>query len=102
MKLTNQIPASTSLMPTAWPAREVLSGGDFDGMRQSPQQALANLASSPGWFLAPGCDDCRFYWFGQLIGIAKGSASAIAQAFQATLLIAFEDLVIGLPNTAAF
>jgi hypothetical protein len=33
------------------------AGRDLDGVRQSPQQALADLAGSPSWFLAPGCDD---------------------------------------------
>src|SRR6266852_5960839 len=49
------------------------TGRDFDGVRQSPQQALADLASSPAWFLAPGCDDRRLYLLGQLIGVSKRS-----------------------------
>ena len=52
--------------------------GDLDGMRQSPQQALADLASSPMGFLTPGCDDGRLYLFGQLVGVAEGPASAVA------------------------
>ena len=33
------------------------------------------------WFLAPGCDDGRFHRLGELIGIAKRPAGAVAQAF---------------------
>lgn len=72
------------------------AGRDLDGMRQSSQQALAYLASSPTGFLAPGCDDCRLDWLGQLVGVTKRAASAIAQSFHSALLIAFEDLIAGL------
>ena len=78
------------------------TGGDLDGVRQSPQQALADLASSPGWFLAPGSDDCRLYWLGQLIGVTEGPANPVAQAFQATLLRAFQDLVARLAGDIEF
>jgi hypothetical protein len=54
------------------------TGRDLDGVRQSPQQALADLASSPAWFLAPGCDDRRLHLLGQLIGVTKGPARAVA------------------------
>src|SRR5215469_5154314 len=72
------------------------AGGDFDRVRQSPQQALADFASSPSWFLAPGCDDRRLDLFRELVGVAKGPASAVAQTFHAALLIAFQDLVSSL------
>src|SRR5215467_9694486 len=44
---------------------------------QSAQQALADLTSSPAWFLAPGCDDRRLYRLGQLVGVSKRSASPV-------------------------
>jgi len=54
------------------------TGWDFDGVRPSPQQALADLASSPAGFLAPGCHDRRLYLLGQLIGVSKGPPRAVA------------------------
>ena len=52
----------------------VLQAGTLTPVRQSPQQALADLACSPVGFLAPGCDDGRFYLFRQLVGIAERPA----------------------------
>jgi len=76
------------------------AGRDLHRVRQSPQQALANLAGSPVRFLAPGCNDCRFHLLGQLIGIAERPARSIAQTFPTTLLVTLEDLVAGLPRNA--
>src|SRR5215831_19368010 len=70
-------------------------GRDFDPVWQSSQQALADLACSPMGFLAPGCDDCRFDLFRQLVGIAEGPARPIAEAFQTAFFIALKDLVAG-------
>src|SRR5690349_18965736 len=75
-------------------------GRDFDAVRQSSHQALADLACSPAGFLAPGCDDCRSDLLGQLVGIPKGPAGPIAETFQPTFLITVKDLVPGLPGNA--
>ena len=79
----------------------VLTAGTLTAW-QSPQQALANLACSPVWFLAPGCDDCRFYLLGQLIGVAMRPSRAIAQALESTLLVAVENLIPGLAGNVEF
>jgi len=80
----------------------VLEGGHFDSVRQSSQQALADLAGAPVRFLAPGGDDRRFYLLGQLVGIAEGPARAIAQPFQSALLVTLKNLVAGLARNAEF
>src|SRR5581483_3202202 len=79
----------SALSASAWPAGTAYQtvtieygvdgacGRDLDRVRQSPQQALANLACTPVWFLAPGCDDCRFNLLGQLVGVSKGPANAV-------------------------
>ena len=66
-------------------------GRDLDGVRQSSEQALADLASSPGWLLAPDCDDCRLNGFGKLMGVSKGPPSPVTQAVQAALLITLQE-----------
>jgi hypothetical protein len=52
--------------------------------------------------LAPGCDDCRFYLFGQLVGVSKRPSRPIAQALQIAFFIALKDLIAGLPGNAEF
>src|SRR5579872_3935374 len=75
-------------------------GRDFDAVRQSSHQALADLACSPVRFLAPGCDDCRRDLLGQLVGVPKGPAGPVGEAFPPTLLITIKDLVPGFPGNA--
>jgi hypothetical protein len=77
-------------------------GGHFDRVRQSPQQALADLAGTPVWFLAPGGDDCRFYGLGQLIGVPMRPSRAIAQTLESALLVAAENLIAGLAGNVEF
>jgi hypothetical protein len=73
---------------------------DFDGVRQSSQQALADLSCSPTRSLAPGCHDCRFYLFRQLVGTAEGAAGPITQPFQTAFFIPLKDLIAGFPRNA--
>ncbi len=73
------------------------AGRYFDCVRQSPQQALADLACAPIWLLALGCDDCRFDLLGQLIGVPDRPSSPVTQPLQATLFIPLEDLIARLP-----
>src|SRR5579883_1933760 len=80
------------------------AGRYFYGVRESPQQAFANLARAPVRLFLFRRDNGRLDRSGQLIGVAKGSASAIAQSFDAALLIPLKDLVSGLardPELAA-
>ncbi|HLJ46034.1 MAG TPA: hypothetical protein VKU01_08500 [Bryobacteraceae bacterium] len=56
------------------------TGRDFDVMRQSSQQALADLACTPMRFLAFGSNNRRGDLSGQLVGIAERTAGPIAEA----------------------
>ncbi len=73
------------------------TGWDLDCVRQLPQQALANLACAPVRLFALGCDNCRFYLFGQLVGITERPARPIAEPFQTAFFVPLKDLVAGLP-----
>ena len=71
-------------------------GRHLDGVRQAPQQALADLASAPVRLFTLGGHNRRFHLLGQLVGVAEGPAGAVAQPLQSTLLIPFKDLIPGL------
>src|SRR3954469_21253059 len=71
---------------------------DLHRVRQSPQQALADLPGTPVRLLALGCHDCRFNLLGQLVGVPEWPASPIAEPFQTTLFIPLEDLVTSFPR----
>src|SRR5512139_3935085 len=75
-------------------------GRDLDRVRQSPQQALANLPSSPGWPLAPGCNDRRLQLLRQLVSVTERPTRAVAQALQPAFPIALNNLVARLPRNA--
>src|SRR5258708_21083703 len=67
---------------------------------ESAQEALANLAGTPGRVLALHVQDEVFHLEGKLMRIAVGPSAAVRQPFDPTLLVATEDFVAwGPPRT---
>src|ERR1039458_847438 len=69
---------------------------DFYFARQSPKEALPDLAGAPVGFLALGRYDGRFDLLGQLVGVSMGAPGTIREPLQPAFLIAVDDLVAGL------
>src|SRR5579872_305137 len=74
------------------------AGRDFYFRGQSSKEPFPDLAGAPVRFLAPGGYDGGFDLLGQPVGVAMGAPGAIRQTLQSAFLIAFEDLVAGLPG----
>src|SRR5207253_7023225 len=71
---------------------------------ESAQEALANLAGTPGRVLALHVQDVVFHLEGKLIRIAVGPSASVRQPLHPTLLVANEVFVDGLardPNLPA-
>jgi hypothetical protein len=64
--------------------------------RESAEQALANLSSTPAGVLALHVQDEIFHLEWKLVGVAIGAAAAVGQPVNATFLITIKDLVAGL------
>src|SRR6266403_1385222 len=60
---------------------------------ESAQEALANLAGTPGRVLALHVQDEVFHLEGKLMRIAVGPSAAVRQPLHPTLLVATEDFV---------
>src|SRR5580700_1202150 len=75
-------------------------GRDFDGMRQAPEEAIANLARTPVGLFFLRRQNGGFDRFRQLIGISEWTSCPIRQPFQTALLIPLENLVAGFPRDA--
>src|SRR5580658_5895325 len=71
------------------------AGWHFHFARQSPEEALPDLAGAPVWFLALGGDDGRFELLGQLVCISVGAPGTIREPLQSAFLITLKDLVAG-------
>src|SRR5579864_2151976 len=63
--------------------------------RQTPEEALPDLAGAPVWFLALGRYDGGFDLLGQLVGVSVGAPGPIREPLQSAFLVTLEDLVAG-------
>ena len=68
------------------------------GTRTSLDETFTDLASPPEWLFPFAPEDQTFDLLGQLIGIAHGTARAIAQGLQSMLPVTVKNLVAGLPG----
>jgi hypothetical protein len=64
--------------------------------RESAEQALGNLSSTPAGVLALHVQDEIFHLEGKLVGVAIWAAAAVGQPLNATFLIAIKELLAGL------
>lgn len=74
--------------------------GDAHIAGEALDEQLSDLAGAPVGALTLGADDETLELGRQLVGIAPGPPRAIAERFEAVLLVAIEDLVAGLAGDA--
>src|ERR1700730_12335436 len=70
-------------------------GGDLD-TGKSADQALSNLASSPGGVFTLHIQDIVLHLKGKLVGIPIGTSAPVREPLNAAFLVAIEDLIAGL------
>src|SRR5262245_21854695 len=72
-------------------------GGNLD-TRESPRQALFDLARTPAGMFALNAENVVPHLKGKLIRIPIRTSAPVSQPFNSTFLVAIEDLVPGLTS----